>query len=66
MTITIKSITIYTGRGGDRVSLHADLPSGVYPYDGVTDLAMYCAAGTAENYCAKHFPGVPIKVVIDA
>lgn len=59
----ITSITLISGQGSDKVSLETNLPNGIYPYDGKQDVNMTLAKGTGEEYLAKHFPGVAVKVI---
>lgn len=47
----------------DYVSLHTDLPEAMWPFADTLDVTFQCAAGGAEAYVAKHWPGIPVEVV---
>ena len=48
----------------DIVYLKTDLPNGCWPYEDRQTLQFSVAAGTAENYLQKHFPGISMCVSI--
>lgn len=47
----------------DHVSLRTDLPAATWPFTSTLDVSFACAAGMAEEYVAKHWPGIPVEVV---
>jgi hypothetical protein len=59
---TVISATIVRNTGSDKVYLETDLPDGCWPYSERLSLKFECAARSAEDYLAKHFPGVPFKI----
>lgn len=59
------SITILRrSHGGDIVFIDTDLPDAAHPFSERLMLQFKAARGTAEMYCAEHFPDVPIKEVL--
>lgn len=58
-----KIVVVRESHGPDHCYLRTELPNGLWPYDGVSKLALELARGTAEEYCAKNFPGVEVEVV---
>ena len=67
MTIKINKIIIVRMRHTtDKLYLNTSLPESVFPFTGTMDLNFNCAKGTAEKYCADHFPGIPVSIVGDA
>lgn len=64
MEIKIENITIVVDNGTDRVYLHTNLPSGVYPYSGKLNISFDVAHKEGSAYCSKHFPNIPVEVVV--
>ena len=63
MQLNITKITIIKGDGSHYIYLTTDLPSAVWPFRGNADMILHCAYGTAEEYCKKNFPGVPVEII---
>lgn len=64
VTINITKITVLTGYGADKVTLHTDLPSGTPAVSREPlSLSLEAARGEGEAYAGKHFPGLPIEVI---
>lgn len=61
----VTKITIVMGHGTDCCLLDVDIPCGVYPFKGNHTLKMEVSADQGEQYCSRHFPGVPIEIVKD-
>lgn len=61
--MSVLSVTLLVGNGPDYLILHTDLPEGSWPFTGKATAKMEVAAGTGQDYCAAHFPGVPVKVI---
>jgi hypothetical protein len=61
--ITVSRIMVIRTGGTDKVALDTTLPSGVWPYEGVATVYLDLARGSAEDYLAKNFSGVPFEVV---
>ena len=59
----IESITLVRGSGPDTLIIKVDLPNGCYPYDGNAYMKMDVAAGKGQEYCAKHFPNIPLEII---
>lgn len=62
-TINVLEITMILGRGTDKIFLHTDLPSATYPFKGSESLRLDITQGDGEKYCAKNFPGVPVREI---
>jgi len=58
-----KIIIVRLLHGKAIVSLRTDLPGATFPYRECLDLEFSAARESAEDYCKKHFPGVPVEVV---
>lgn len=57
-------ITIVCTKGTDTVMVEMDAPSPVWPFDEQNlTLKFEAAKGTGVEYCAKHFPSVPVTVI---
>jgi len=64
MKIEIVRISLLVNMySGDKLVLYTDLPEGGWPYKGKASLDMTVAKGKGVEYCAEHFPGVPVKVI---
>jgi len=59
----IEIVAIVNGSGPDSLLLTVALPNGVYPYTGQCVARIDVAHGEGEAYMAKHFHGIPCRVV---
>jgi hypothetical protein len=60
----ITSIKVLTSdHGPDYCYLHTSLPNPCWPYEGNLAISFPAAAGTGVDYCAKHFPNIPIEII---
>lgn len=59
----ITEITIVQGYGPDNVLLNTDLPEPTYPRTGRLFLQFSAEAGTGIDYCARHWPNVPARII---
>ena len=63
-TLNIIDITILTGgTHPDKIVIHSNLPSAIYPFDGKESLVITCAYQKGAEYCEKHFPNIPVNTI---
>lgn len=63
MIVVTKITVIRSIHNADVVYLHTTLPEAQWPFEGTVTLRLPIANGLVEEYCSKHFAGIPITVI---
>jgi hypothetical protein len=58
-----EKIVILTGSGSNKIWIHTNLPSAIWPFTDTLTLSAEAAADTGADFVKKHFPGIKTEIL---